>query len=400
MKAGGKYLVLFLLAIASFACKKEVPITPGTSSGGTVFSFTGTVSVNGGSPTVVSYTAGVNNYYMYSSYAWADTVYSFIGTLHQTGGTGGNPANSIQFIINDYRQLPNGASETNISTASLTSGSYLYKDSIGGANNPNAFFIQYTPIPDPMDSTPSYTWHFGDGSTSNATNPVHKFSSSPGHLYPTWLHVSYLNGDTASILDTVGYAIQVVVTSSTSQFSDSIVYQAIPYGGSTPYTYNWKFNDLSAFPQTSSAASLLVIYNDSAPQLETTTLLVTDHVGRHTTVTYVSDPGYRASGFFNQSYVNFNASAPMPDTSNQRLALSNITIVYADNNGVTYSSANTGPQPLTSSFQITSVSPYSINENNQKTQKLQITFNCKLKSSTGSIATITGGSAIIAVAYK
>ena len=89
-----------------------------------------------------------------------------------------------------------------------------------------------------------------------------------------------------------------------------------------------------------------------------------------------------------------SAVTPLPNPT----AFSNITIIYTDANGNQYSSANIN-QPTASAFQITSVSSYQNNENNQTTKMLHIKFNCQLKGTAGTIP-ITNGDAVVAVAYK
>src|ERR1700677_3265500 len=105
MNAGKKLTILCLLAFALITCKKET-LQPGNSAGTPAFYFNGTV--NGAA---VNLTAGVSNYYMYSSFTLAaDSVYNFTGILHPTNCS--NCPSSIQFIINDYKITLPGASAT------------------------------------------------------------------------------------------------------------------------------------------------------------------------------------------------------------------------------------------------------------------------------------------------
>src|SRR6185437_4080987 len=84
---------LLVIVLFSFACKKEH--APTSTVGTPEFYFSGTV---GGVTTTLD--AGVNNYYMYSSYTQdTNNVYNFIGDLKQTTSN----LNSIQIQINNYR---------------------------------------------------------------------------------------------------------------------------------------------------------------------------------------------------------------------------------------------------------------------------------------------------------
>jgi hypothetical protein len=81
-------------------------------------------------------------------------------------------------------------------------------------------------------------------------------------------------------------------------------------------------------------------------------------------------------------------------------SLSNVTINYVDGNGNHYTSDNLS-QSNTSTFQITSVSNYQNNINNNPTKMLKVTFNCLLFPviSGPPILQAMNCTAIIAVAY-
>src|ERR1700733_11872167 len=91
MKSFRKIVLLTFIIAAFITCKKE-QLPPSTVEGQPVFSFNGTIGSNS-----LSLKAGVNNYYMYSTYTQNSGVYSFTGTLKNTASN----LNSIQIIIND-----------------------------------------------------------------------------------------------------------------------------------------------------------------------------------------------------------------------------------------------------------------------------------------------------------
>ncbi len=117
-----------------------------------VFSFTGII---GGSN--VNIQAGVNNYYMNSSYS-QDTsgVYSFIGALQNTSTTN----NSIQIIINDYKVSKQNASVTaHIDSSLSTTASYSYNKGIVTTIDTIGYLVKVTPVI--ISGTPTqfiYSW--------------------------------------------------------------------------------------------------------------------------------------------------------------------------------------------------------------------------------------------------
>ena len=95
MRTLKKYLLFIVIAITVFACKKEH--LPPSSNGSPIFYFNGNVN-----SAPVTFQAGVNNYYMYSSYALdSNNLLNFIGTLEPIGCNG--CANTIKISINDYK---------------------------------------------------------------------------------------------------------------------------------------------------------------------------------------------------------------------------------------------------------------------------------------------------------
>src|SRR4051812_33888526 len=112
------HCIIVLLLLACISCgKKEYPES--VKEGIPVFNCNMSVS---GVPTTIE--AGVNGYYMFSSFQQDDSsgVYNFIGGLKQTDCT--NCPNSLQIQINDFK-----ISATNAATqidSSLIPGNYNY----------------------------------------------------------------------------------------------------------------------------------------------------------------------------------------------------------------------------------------------------------------------------------
>lgn len=368
------YILIIFLAITGITCKKET-LQPNNNAGQPVFYFNGNVN---SSP--VSIKAGINNYYMYSSYTQdVHNVYNFSGSLHQVSCT--NCPNSIQFIINDYKSTSPGGPAT-IDT-SLYKGYYNYLGPSGGTSS--SYSVSFTPR---VDSVTNYNWNFGDGTTSTQQSPTHVYKR-PGN-YTVSLKVNNACND--SIINPVNIgtpeaAITAKITVLSDTSGNNIYFQGSATGGTAPYTYAWNLGD------STTASTPTVYHNYINPGVHQVSLTVTDSTGLKAWTNLDTN----TFGSSANCVVNFNSvinPTPNPD------AFSNVTVLYTDGNGDTYSSANVTIQPAATNFHVTSVSGYQNNENSQTTKMLHITFNCQLKDGSGNPMNITNGDAIIAVAYK
>jgi len=181
-----KYICYLLITILfALGCKKEhVPVS---TTGTPEFYFNGTI---GG--TSASFSAGLNNYYMYSSYLQdTNKVYNFIGDLKQTA----SGQSSIQILINDYKvSALNGS--TNIDS-SLVIGNYLYY--LPGTvitSTTTKYDVQFNSSYT-NGTAQIYNWSFGDGTTSTLSNPMHSYASL--NYYNVCLSVTGSNSCTNSI---------------------------------------------------------------------------------------------------------------------------------------------------------------------------------------------------------
>jgi hypothetical protein len=167
-----KKIILFALTGVLFiTCKKEqLPQSEVVNQ--PVFSFSGTIASN-----TISWQAGVNNYYMYSSYSQNDTtgVYSFIGNLQLT--TTGN--NSIRIIINDYKTTAVNASlsPSHIDSSLSTVAKYYYNTGITTKVDTTGYTLKITPII--YSGTPtSFIYSWGDHTANTISSYYLKLSQS------------------------------------------------------------------------------------------------------------------------------------------------------------------------------------------------------------------------------
>ncbi|MGP8214334.1 MAG: PKD domain-containing protein [Bacteroidia bacterium] len=381
-----------LVSIVAITCKKEHLTTQTTINNAPVFSFTGLVD-----GVAMNFEAGVNNYYMYSSYT-QDTngVYNYTGNLKEFNCTSGCPP-GIEFIINDYRTLATGANETNIAKG-LDTGYFNY---LVPGGTPTAFSMTFYPTQGATTSITSYTWNFGDGTSSTIVNSTlsnitHPYSH-PGN-YTSSLSVNFSDSTTSSLNNPIQMGnSKVTLTCSIPPDTDSLFTCKVS-GGSGYYAYHWDFGDTITTPGDTSDSSNPTYTYSNKNKIYTVTLKVTDIHNPSLIAnakTYVAPPG--GSGINQQHFISYYTSAPT--LSPNSYGLSNITIIYTDATGDIYTS-NNSLQPDTSNFHITSVSNYQNNESGQTTKQLHIKFNCTLFDSKANKLAIKNGDAIIAVAYK
>jgi len=168
MKIFKKIVLVAFIGSLFITCKKE-ELPQSTTVGQPVFSFSGTI----GSNPPINWQAGVNNYYMYSTFSQnPNGVYAFTGTLQNTA----NANNSIQITINDDTVSAKNASisETHINT-SFSRPLYLYKTPGGIIDT--TYSIMFTPVIYAGSPT-SYSYNFGDGNTSTIASPTHVYTTA------------------------------------------------------------------------------------------------------------------------------------------------------------------------------------------------------------------------------
>jgi hypothetical protein len=401
MKSLKTYFISLLAGLFIISCQKEHITTANTTVGNPVFYFNGTVGGNN-----VRLQAGKSNYYMYSSYSQNSAgVYSFIGNLKEFGCNNGC-ASSIEFIINNYRTLAAGVSESNINT-SFAYGYYGYADS---ANSVTKYSISYIPNIDPGSAAvKSFIFHYGDGTpdTFGSVLPV-KFAHtyfSFGH-YNTSLTVAFTDGSNSTISipssftprDSATNAISNVL-SITSHSGSTVTFIDSPSSPlSASDTININFGDPTSSSNTlkqiiTSADTFSHVFNDTSSICKLMALLTLN--AKDTVFSALSMKPGSSSPL--KDIANYTISAPKISSNPDEL--SNVTIMYTDPSGDVYTTADSA-QKIESFFQVVSVAPYNNNENNQTTKQLHIKFNCTLYDNKGKSLTITNGDAVIAVAYK
>ncbi len=372
MKILNFFAFLFLIGISFTCTKKKYPAPEVIEGGATYYS---KLSINN-SP--VTLEAGVNGYYMYSSFNKdTNNIYSFIGDLKQVNCT--NCPNSLKVQINDYKiSLANSSPKID---SALQVSTYPYQT---GDPEPS-YLVQFESL---SSTESSYLWDFGDGSTDNIRNPI-KFYDKPGK-YNVCLTTTNANSCKSSIcnkekIDISPNSCKASISVS-SAFGNTILFNSSVSYGKPNYQYLWNFGDGT----TANVANPSHTYKYRGAY--SVFLRVVDAYGDTAVVNYnakTATDNSSCAANYNRSTISL-----IPSTA----SLSHIVVTWVDENGVVYTSNNTN-QPLDGYFEIVSVSEGEKNENNQPTKKIMAKFKCKVYNGNKSIS-IDNAEVVLCVAYK
>lgn len=367
-------LIIALLTVGLFnACKKKT--LPEAEEGNTPqFYFSG--NVNG---TNYNLEAGVSDYYMFSGYNQNTTtnVYGFTAALKQNNCTTCN--NSIQFEINDYRYSvydgPSGIDSAFQST---------YYPYCAGTWAPVSYSMTFYPL---FNNTPtSYSWNFGDGSTSTSLIGTHIYKHAGDYNVSLTVTDNFSCSNTVSNIHTIGRTDNLckttITVTSSSTLNATYSHSTI---GTPPYNFYWDLGDGNF------STSIAPTHTYASQGRYPVSLRVIDNNNdtAYANVNYITS----GSNVCTTNYVVLNDTAIANSNG-----VSNIIVRWTDSNGIEYTS-NSNLQPATSYFKIISVSDYHTNEAGQKTKKLHVKFKCNVYNGTASLP-IDNGDAVIVVAYK
>ena len=364
------HAVIAILLFAISSCKKPDPVQV-KNSGSPVFSFS--ANLNG---SAVNLQAGVNNYYMYTSFTQdANGVYNFIGDLKPYNCSSCN--NSLQIQVNDYQTLAAGT-PANINT-SLAPGYYAYQIPGGTVTQYSINFtsFSYNVVPQ------SWAWDFGDGTTSTLKSPTHIYTH-PGN-YTACLTTTFSDLTTGSSCNPV--YLGTPESGCYGNFTYTATVNTVAFAGSPNgsggYSYVWDFGD----GNTSTNPTPSHTYSSSGVYL--VSMKVTDSQN-HILVYNRNVP--------TQSYTASVAGMYfLGSTISNPNLLSNVIINWTDASGTVYTS-NNPLQPSTSYFKIISVDQYNNNSSGQTTKKVHAQIKCTLYNGSSTIL-LDNGDAVFGVAY-
>src|SRR4051812_7533011 len=184
------YLLTLIVIIVASCHKKKYPES--TITGDPLFYFNGRIDNN-----LISLKAGVDNYYMYSSYSQnVNNVYGFTSAIKQEHCS--SCYNSIEIDINDFRVNPNNLSTDPDSAFYL--GYYPYSI---GAPGYKYYTVQFAGSCNRTGAL--WNWNFGDGATSTLPSPLHTFRL--GKYYTTASATDTATNITSAIMNPLKFGI-------------------------------------------------------------------------------------------------------------------------------------------------------------------------------------------------
>jgi len=366
-----KFIIIFALFGGIFSCKKKEYPQPLEVVNSAVYYSKITID---GRP--INLEAGVDGYYMYSSYKLDENfVYTFIADLKKTDCS--NCANSLKIQINDYR------SSLLIPTKIDTSLRPVNYPILNGDPGPS-----YKVVFQATNPSSTYSWIFGNGKTSSVAQPTVDFKTSG--KYNVVLKTENSNGCASSIYNlekiNVNNKSCKITIQSTEILGNVINFSILKNGGTEPLTYLWDFGDGNTSTQSTPTNS----YKYQGAYAVNVRV-----IDKNNDTAYAS---YNAKTITDNSSCAANYTIKNIEEVSAAAAFSKVVITWVDANGVTYSS-NNELQPGDSSFEILSVIENQKNEKDQPTKKIHAKFKCKLYSNTKSI-NIEGAEILICVAYK
>jgi PKD repeat protein len=370
-----RLIILIILISIHFSCQKE-NLPESAIENAPIFSFIGNVNNN-----PIAIKAGIDDYYMFSSYIQdTNNVYNFIGNIKQSNCVG--CPNSISIQVNDF--AVSAFEGSSFIDSALFIGFYDY---VSGVTDSISYEVNFQ---SEFNLTASYyLWDFGDGTTSNLPNPSHVYETKGEYNVCLTIGSNDIIPCTSSIcniqkIGLPGNACRTNISYTSYSLGSFNFFQSTT--GIGPFNYTWNFGDGTGsdlenpshvyFGQNNYMVSLFAVDANSDTAFANSNIIVSQ------------DSTICATNY------SIGSITPIDNL----LSLSNIIITWTGEDGIVYTS-NNFQQPEESNFQILSIDDYQNNENNQKTKKIHIAFNCTVYSGSNAIE-IENGEAIIAVAYK
>lgn len=367
-----KFFIPFVFLAAFLSCvKKKYPAPVVTENPAVYYSLLTIDNM------LVKLEAGVDNYYMYSSFKLdSNFVFGYTGELKKTDCT--DCPNSLKVQINDCKISLTG------SISSIDEALHPGRYPILSGNPEASYAVKF----DPLNEALSYDWNFGDGNKSDQRSPVHTYTK-PGN-YNVCLATQSDQGCWSSIcnkqkIDVSDKYCKASISAVTTSLS-SVKFSSIVNGGKGPYQYLWRFPD-------------------GVTSYEKDYTYIHKHIGGFTAMLRVVDAnGDTANTSYNAktNLDNSSCTANYKVTSVTRIpapaVLSQVIITWTDAVGTVFTS-NSSLQPDDSSFEILTVSDNEKNENNLPTKKVEAKFNCKLYNGTRFV-TVSDARVVICVAYN
>lgn len=359
MKKGFYKFTILLITLWSIqACKKKD--IPEVEDGTPVFIVES--KVNG---SAVNITAGKDQYYMFTSHSSDNLGINVLtGKLASQQCENCNHAFTISYRDNQYR---NNLMINNIADV-LKVGNYNFfngRDTAVG-NTLQGTVVNFTAYV-PSGTNYTYSWNFGDGSTSNVVNPTHQYTEPAD--YNVCLTVSSAGFPSKTICNTIP-----MDTMCRFQFNQNTSQNYVSFntiGNSNSFV--WDFGDATAASitgqSTSHTYSQAGIYRvslmDTLSGLNCYNVFEKDLlIGNYT--------GNELAAGFNYNYTTITPTNPTPTDS----GFGKVVVNYTAPNGNKYSTYNAyvAHQQINNNFVVSKAIPYQNNSAGQKTYKMEGNF--------------------------
>lgn len=372
-----KLFIAVFLGLLIFSCKKKE--FPEPKNDGAVFYASAEVN-----NVPVSFSAGNNGYYMLTSFNQnSENLYTFVSELKPKNCTNNCPY-SLRFEFFD-NQISSQGGTSNILN-SIRQGLIPYYDSLNSILTPSSFIVKFSSSFNKVAYT--HNWLFGDGGTSTLASPSHTYYT-PG-TYNVCYDVSHGQGSSGICnvfkINNSNNSLRTAI--NVDQVSGNGVQFSHVSTGNSNNTYLWDFGD----GNFSTLENPYHLYPASGIFLACLTVKNNSDSAKHTYYVNTDSSSVAAPNFKVESITPVYNS-----TNSVNNLFGKIRISFTDENGVVYKT-DTKPQAMNNSFTINSITDYELNENNQKTKKLNISFNCRVFRG-DDVIEIKNGKAVIAIAY-
>lgn len=353
-----KFTILLLTLTVLQACKKkDLPLV---EDGDPVFMIDS--KVNGSS---INIAAGKDKYYMFTSHQLDGLGINVMnGTLRPEDCENCNHSFTISYRDSYYRSnlLINNIADV------LKTGAYNFYNGTDttGSNSSVGTVFNFSAYA-PAGTNYTYSWNFGDGSTSTLANPSHQYTEPAD--YNVCLTVSSAGYPSKTICNTI-----TMDTMCRFQFNQNASQNYVSFytiGG--PNSFTWNFGDGSASsvsgPSTSHTYSQTGIYRvflkDTLSGLACSNVFQKDLMVGNLTGNEV------AAGFnYSSSYIPPVQATPADS------GFRKVVVNYVAPNGNKYSTYNpyVAHYQINNNFVVTKAEPYQNNPAGQKTYKMEGNF--------------------------
>ncbi len=386
-------LILALLALA--ACKKlDVEPPP---EGTPVFSVNAVIDGS-----AKSWVAGEQDYYLFTGFE-QDTAgfFTFWGRLEKEPCSNVACGEKIAFYFNDLAPSPSGQPDIE---AALYPGNHPFMnpnglDTIWTYDTTTTYLLTLDASPSltaPND-VPNFSWNFPNTTPLFGNTVSISLAQAPQNM-PVTLTMQSGNDSCFSSQTQSVFLLSPVQPTPCQVFLDTLTNPGTPFPvalkavvlGQSPFAYQWNTG--------STQASIPLMNMAPFTQIQVS---VTDAEGCLATAGgQVPGPtGSFCSARFNWSLSVQTAIDSSFTVVSQPFLPGGVRVVYTDDSGMEWSSANGLQLAANAGFQILSVESFDENENGQPTMKLNVKFQATLWNQNGQFKTLTDGEGVIAVAY-